>query len=73
MKDKELYKVAVVEVRRKVVRVYARSEQEAMQRVNDGWLNGELLLTDEDFNGLETCILAHDAQESGLDKIESKM
>ena len=47
------YRVAVVEMRRRVVTVAASSEREAHDRVMDAWRNGELVLTQDDFEGAE--------------------
>ena len=47
------YRVAVAEMRRRVVTVAASSEQEAHDRAMDAWRSGELILTEEDFEGVE--------------------
>lgn len=69
--SKRKYKVAVMEVYRKVLTVQASNPNEAQQRVNDGWYNGEVLLNENDFNGIEVCILDSDNEEE-TEKIESK-
>lgn len=70
--EKKRYKVAVTEVYRKVVTVLASNEHEALQRVDDGWMNGELILSDDDFSGMEVCALDQGNGEEALQKIESK-
>ena len=47
------YRVAVAEIRRRVVTVAASSEKEAHDRVMDAWKNGELILSQDDFEGVE--------------------
>lgn len=51
-----LYKVAITETRRRVVAVDARSPSEAHQRITDAWRNGEVILQDEDFEGIEVYV-----------------
>ena len=47
------YKVAVTEIYRKIITVRGLSKQDAHQRAWDGWLNGEIILTEDDFEGSE--------------------
>lgn len=51
-----LYKVAITETRRRVVTVEARSPSEAHQRITDAWRNGEVILQDDDFEGIEVYV-----------------
>ena len=51
-----LYKVAITETRRRVVAVDAQSPSEAHQRISDAWRNGEVVLRDEDFEGIEVYV-----------------
>lgn len=51
-----LYKVAITETRRRVVAVDARSPAEAHQRITDAWRNDEVVLQDEDFEGIEVYV-----------------
>ena len=51
------YKVAVTEVYRKTITVRGTGEQDAHQRAWDGWLNGEIILTEDDFEGSEFYVM----------------
>lgn len=51
-----LYKVAITETRRRVVAVDAQSPSEAHRRITDAWHNGEVVLRDEDFEGIEVYV-----------------
>ena len=65
MEDKREYKVAVSESLRRIVKVKAKDEDEAHQRVMDAWRNGEITLMAEDFQGAEFYVLGNtDGSES---------
>ena len=67
------YRVAVAEMRRKVVTVAASSEQEAHTRVTDAWKNGELILTGDDFEGVEAHVLGEwDGDEKKYQRVDKK-
>lgn len=51
-----LYKVSVVEQLRRVVAVEAQSPSEAHQRVMDAWQNSEIVLSADDFEGVEVFV-----------------
>ncbi len=75
MDEKKKYKVAVTELFRKTVLVEAKSESEARRRTEDAWKNGEIILGDRDFEGIEYYVLgeAESAEsEKDLEKIEAK-
>ncbi|MCD8098038.1 MAG: DpnD/PcfM family protein [Lachnospiraceae bacterium] len=63
-KEKKIYRVAIVEVLRRVVTVEAEDEFEAHQRVSDGWYNSEYILDSEDFDGAEFHVLGEKADDS---------
>lgn len=65
------YKVAVVELRRKVVNVLAADEDEAHERAYDAWYNTEFMLRDEDFDGVEFYVLGETDEAAG-DTVEGK-
>ena len=69
--EKKIYKVAVMETYRKVVSVPAKDENEAHKRVYDAWQNTEFLLDDEDFDGVEVCVLGK-TDEKNLLRIEEE-
>ena len=69
--EKKIYKVAVMETYRKVVSVPAKDENEAHKRVYDAWQNTEFLLDDEDFDGVEVCVLG-ETDEKNLLRIEEE-
>ena len=72
------YKVAVTEIKRRVVMVAASSEKEAHDRVLDAWRNGEIILSDDDFEGVEAHVLgewdreAQTDSKDGHQRIDSK-
>ena len=74
MNEKKLFRVAVTEALRKVVLVEATNEAEAHQRVTDAWHNGEVILTEEDFHGVEFYVLGEDDGEESkrLDRVDGK-
>ena len=69
------YKVAVTEIRRRVVLVEGKSEEQAYQRAFDAWYNGEINLVVEDYQGTEFYVVGEadssDA-EKYLERIDSK-
>ena len=58
MKNLKKYNVAVTEIFRKTVSVLAFNERDARRRANDGWLNCEIILDENDFLGAEFCIVS---------------
>ena len=54
----KFYKVAVMEVYRKVVSIQANNEREANQRAYDAWNNTEIILDENDFDGMEVSVLS---------------
>lgn len=67
-----LYKVAVTETRRRIVSVEANSAQAAHRRVADAWQNCEVMLDNEDFDGVEFHVDGEIENNNGLFKIERK-
>lgn len=63
------FKVAVTEIRRKVVTVRALDEKGAHQRVYDAWSNTEFMLGDDDFEGAEFHVIGEGVEG---EKVESK-
>ena len=53
MAELKTYHVVAREVYRRVVPVRATSREDAERRAEDGWLNGEIILTEDDFHGSE--------------------
>lgn len=53
----KIYKVAVTEIYRKVVSVKAINERDARQRTRDAWMNTEIILDMNDFEGAEMHVL----------------
>lgn len=74
MNEKKKYRVAVTEALRRVVIVEAEDEDAAHQRVTDAWHNGEVILTEEDFHGVEFYVLGEDDGERAkkLERIDAK-
>ena len=67
------FTVAVAEMRRRVVTVAASSEKEAHDRVMDAWKSGELLLTEEDFEGVEAHVTGEwTGDEKKYQRVEEK-
>ncbi len=60
----KFYKVAVMEVYRKVVSIQANNEREANQRAYDAWNNTEIILDENDFDGMEVSVLS-ESDETG--------
>lgn len=54
----KIYRVAVMEIYRKVVSVQANNECEAHQRARDAWNNTEIILNPDDFEGVEMSVLS---------------
>lgn len=65
------FKVAVMEVRRKIVTVQAENEEAAHQRVYDAWQNAEFMLGADDFEGVEVSVLG-EACDPGDFAVEMK-
>ena len=65
-----VYKVLVTETYQKTVAVEASSEAEAHVRVRDAWSNNEVVLNEDDFQGVE-CFVEGEAV-GDLDKVERK-
>lgn len=69
------YKVAVTEIRRRVVLVEGKSEEQAYQRAFDAWYNGEINLEVEDYQGTEIYVVGEmdgSEDEKHLERIDSK-
>ena len=60
----KFYQVAVMEVYRKVVSIQANNEREAHQRACDAWNNTEIILDENDFDGMEVSVLS-ESDETG--------
>ena len=67
-----LYKVAVTEIKRRLVAVEANTQTEAHQRVSDAWHNSEFMLDDEDFEGVEVYVMGEANPDEHLLKVERK-
>lgn len=69
----KIYKVAVMEVYRKVVSVQANNEREAHQRAWDAWNNTEIILDLNDFEGAEMEVLSEgqETEEAGEKFLEA--
>lgn len=67
-----LYKVAITETRRRVVAVDAQNPAEAHQRITDAWRNGEVVLRDEDFEGIEVYVYGTTRNIGNKQVIEGK-
>ena len=61
----KIYKVAVMEVYRKVVSIQANNENEAHQRARDAWNNTEIILSEDDFEGVEMSVLSESKEADG--------
>lgn len=66
------YTVAVTETRRRVVVVSAESSAIAHRRVHDAWQNCEIVLDENDFEGVEFHVTEASGSTAGLDKVERK-
>ena len=67
-----LYKVAITETRQRIVAVEADSPTIAHQRVSDAWRNGEVMLDDTHFDGMEVYVMGAAENIDGLYKVERK-
>ena len=67
-----IYKVAVTEIKRRIVAVAAESEIEAKTRISDAWRTGELMLDDNDFEGFEVYVMGEADPNEKLYKVERK-
>lgn len=67
-----IYKVAITETRRRVVTVEARSPSEAHQRITDAWRNGEVVLQDGDFEGIEVYVYGTTRNVENKQVVEGK-
>ncbi len=63
----KIYKVAITENYRKVVSVQAKNAKEAQRRAWDAWLNTEIILNMNDFQGADVC-----AVSEGIETDEQK-
>ena len=69
------YKVAIMETYRRVVVVKASSEKEARCRAVDAWKNGEIVMGDENFEGVEAYVLDEEADtdsDKSITRIDKK-
>ena len=53
MAELKTYHVVAREVYRRIIPVRATSRRDAERRAEDGWLNGEIILAEDDFHGAE--------------------
>lgn len=67
-----LYKVAITETRRRIVAVDAATPTEAHRRASDAWHNGEVVLRDEDFEGIEAFVMGELQEVTDEYRIEGK-
>ncbi len=67
MAELKTYHVVVREVYRRTVAVRATSRKDAERRAWDGWLNGEIILTEDDFHGVEHYAL-DEGEECGAEE-----
>ena len=67
-----IYKVAITETRQRYVSVEANTSTEAHRRVSDAWHNGEVILNDDDFEGVEVYVIGEAGDEKDLFKVEAK-
>ena len=67
-----LYKVAITEIKRRVVAVDASTETEAKTRITDAWRNGEVLLDENDFEGFEVYVVGEADPADKLFMVERK-
>lgn len=63
------YRVAATEVYRKIITVRAASERDAHQRSWDGWNNGEIILTEDDFDGAEFYVMPGGGDGEKMEKL----
>lgn len=67
-----IYKVAITEIKRRIVAVAADTETEAKTRVSDAWRTGELLLDENDFEGFEVYVVGETDPSEKLFRVERK-
>ena len=67
-----IYKVAITEIKRRIVAVAADNEIEAKTRVSDAWRTGELLLDENDFEGFEVYVMGEADPDEKLFTVERK-
>lgn len=74
MNEKKMYRVLVTETLQKNVIVEAASEREAHQRAHDAWMNGEIVLEADSFQGVEFYVLekADGMNEKNILRIDGK-
>lgn len=67
-----IYKVAITETKRRLVSVEANTQTEAHRRVTDAWYNGEIMLDENDFEGIEVYVIGEKENGENLFKVERK-
>lgn len=67
-----IYRVAITETKRRLVAVEANTQTEAHRRVTDAWHNGEVMLDENDFEGIEVYVLGEKEDGENLFKVERK-
>ena len=67
-----IYKVLITETRQRYVSVDAHTLSEAQQRVSDAWHNNEIMLNDNDFEGVEVYVIGEAGPDEHLFKVEAK-
>ena len=67
-----LYKVAITEIKRRIVAVDASTETEAKIRITDAWRNGEVMLDENDFEGFEVYVVGEADPADKLFMVERK-
>lgn len=68
MAELKTYYVAAREVYRKMIAVRAISRQGAERRAWDGWLNGEIIFTEDNFHGADFYVMDEAPTPDGLGK-----
>ena len=67
-----VYKVAITEIKRRIVAVAAETETEAKTRTSDAWRTGELMLDENDFEGFEVYVMGEADPNEKLFMVERK-
>lgn len=67
-----IYEVAITETRRRIVTVDADTPEQAHRRVSDAWRNGEVLLDDDTFEGIEVYVNGPAETTKGYLEVERK-
>lgn len=67
-----VYKVAITEIKRRIVAVDADTETEAKTRTSDAWRTGELMLDENDFEGFEVYVMGEADPNEKLFMVEGK-